>query len=570
MTYTITLRDAATNVQLRDLTNDVHDAMIGDTECSFGLPIDLAVAATLVDDFRARTVVVSHDGIATTYLLQRPTLTTHGIRCVAVNPIAVLDADRYSALWSSTSVGDWLAVRPEDTPNRLPDRFEMDTNNRLYIAAKKNEQFFAAAVTGAIGSLHYRVPSGGSRNPVAMQAEWEFLAPTATWKALAQYATASFGFAGLMIASLLGSGVKQTGAFCASFAGNPVMLLDLYYDSPTPTLYSGETGDCYFRLTKIRIATSTANMIATTIAASVAVGTQTVTPVIMANIAIGRQVVINSGASDSEMVTVTAVPTTTTFTAVFAKAHLAGATVRGIVIRDREVVADVLNQAVALNPTLGLSNSPLLITTSDRDYDGLQFDAAAPLDVLAQLAKPNAYTFGVQDDGVLWYGAAQGRAWIVQASDISLSRPIDTLVNQVLVGYENAAGVALVTTQATDAISVAQNGMTRRRIRAAQTTNVREAELIRDTALRDGTRRAVQATITIRRLYDSTGQRWPVDSLSGGDTLTLINLPAALSSPELRAFIVGEVSYFPETDNVEIALDTPEPRLDVLLARLAL
>ncbi|MCA0354724.1 MAG: hypothetical protein LCH85_22245 [Chloroflexi bacterium] len=560
--YTLTLRDALTNTHILDLTDQARDVAISDVECTFALPLDLAVAACLIDDYRLRWVTVNQHGVTRIYQLQRPSLASTGLQCVAVNLIAVLAMDSYSALWSDSNVGNWLET-PETIANRAPKLYIADKNNRLFIGLTKNVVYRNGQ--DAWG-WSYFTPITSTRQLLAIQCRYSIDLPTG-WVVSFQRVTRAGGYL-TTIRNITSAGAVISGALCDSFASTEGLEVVIYNGSGANYTHAGENATKFVTITSMRVVTTTANLINTTVAGAIGTGVQVITPASMQNISFGQQLVINTGASDSEMVSVSAT-TATTFTATFAKTHLAGATVRSMLVRDSEVVSDALTQAVTLNPSMGLSASNILISTSERDYDDLVFKLAQPIDVLQTLAKPSSFSFGVQEDGVLWFGNPASREWMVQAADVVVCRLLDTVVNSVAVVYHDAANTDQLTTTVTDPISIAQNGFTKRSMLEAATTSQREAELIRDTALSDGKARPVQAQIAIQRLYDRAGTRYPVDVLQRNDMITISNLPPLLASPELRSFTVGEVKYLPATDTVEVVLELPLPQLDVLLAQLA-
>jgi hypothetical protein len=136
--------------------------------------------------------------------------------------------------------------------------------------------------------------------------------------------------------------------------------------------------------------------------------------------------------------------------------------------------------------------------------------------------------------------------------------------------YQDARGISQVTAYATDAASVAANGITRRRTLSADTTSPTEAALIRDTALADQKKRTTQSSVTFRTLYDRAGVEYPPGMIKPGDTITITNLPAILSTFSLRTFTVADVGEDLITGAVAVVPEEPLPRLDVLFARLAL
>jgi hypothetical protein len=505
------------------------------------------------------------------YRVTTPTLIGDGVHFEGLSLDNALNDDDYSALWSSTSLQGWLPLRKADNSAYDPDRWAFDTNQAVGVVAKKNEKYANGGGNTTLGAIYRTVPPDSSRNAVVAQMEWEFLAPDATWGGGIIYGNADFTGLANLITPLAGSGVKQTGAVCAAFPSSALFGMQLYYNNPNPTLYIGETGDCYFRFTRVRLATSTTNMIATTITSgAIAVGAASPTVGSVANMYVGQRLVINSGAADSESVIVTAVGATT-FTATFSKAHAANATVRAIVIYDDEIIKDMHARALALNPSSGLKPSTALVQSSGRDRMDKEWHAAQPLRVMEELAKPVLYDYGVTGDGLLFYQprGTNARAWMVRASDIELARPLAGVVNSVRAAYQNAANQLQVTAYATDTVSVASNGLTRRRTIQADTTSPTEAALIRDTALSDTKKRPVQSRVSFRRLYDRSGAEYPPDQVQRGDTITIANLPAVFFSSQLRTFRVAETHIDVNTGLPSVTPEAPLPLLDVLLARLA-
>ena len=65
-----------------------------------------------------------------------------GVQLGALGDARALDDVLYTALWSDSSVAGWetsASTLGGILNNTIPDRFEIDTNNRLYIAPKKGE-----------------------------------------------------------------------------------------------------------------------------------------------------------------------------------------------------------------------------------------------------------------------------------------------------------------------------------------------------------------------------------------------------------------------------------------------
>ncbi len=576
MQPTIIIYNPATAMQVADMTRRARSPLITDVSISFTVQMGVEEAAQYIDRDQMLLMWITQYGRRRVYRLDSPTLIASGVRFEGYSPVVALaDAGGYSELWSTTSTAGWAPIQTVDNAAYKPDRWVFVTNQTIGIVASKNELYALGGGNTAIGATYYKLSAEMSRSLIVAQVEWEFLAPTATWGAGIFYGP-SFGGLTNLITPLAGSGAVQTGAVCATFTASSLFGIQLYYNSAVLTAYTGETGDCYFRIKTLRLATTTTNLISTTVTSgAILVGVVTVTITTggatnAGNIYVGQRLVINSGAADSEAVVVTAA-TATTFTATFAKAHLAGATVRAIVVYDQEIVRDIVSQTTTLNPTSGLSASTVLIQSSGQDLFDKQWSGAEPLDVLSELVKPVLYRFGVSPEGMLYYHprGTYARRWSVRAADIELARPLDTVYNSVRVAYRTASGLVQVTAYATNAASVAAIGLTRRRTIQAQTTSAAEAILIRDTALSDTKKRSGQSTVRFRRLFDESGVEYPADQMQPGDSTTITNLPPQLD-PALRTFTIAEVTIDMMTGLPSVVPENPLPQLlDVLLARLA-
>jgi hypothetical protein len=575
MQYTLAIVDPGRSST--DVSNRARNARVDGVRLAFDIPMDVLEASQYVDDSRIRLVTLARWGKVALFRLMTPKLIDDGVAFEAILLIAALEDDEYAAVWSDTLTSHWSVLTKDVLANRREDRYEMDTNNRVYISARKNEQFYnVSASDGTSGSQVLPIPADSSRKWLVLQCDYEYKTSDTTWRCSLQRFNSAWGNLGDAL-TLVGSTTVVRGAFCAAFAATEYLVATMLYNTATPTLFIGETGDCYFKLTNVRAATSTTNMVNTTVTSgAIAIGAATVSVSTAAgtnaaNLHVGQRVVINSGAADSESVVLTAVGVGT-ITATFTKAHLAGATVRAIVVYDQEIVSDILSQVTTLNPASGMKSSTALIRSSGRDLLDKAWSAASPISVISELAAPADYAYGVTEDAYLYYWpkGTNAREWSVRAADIELSRPVESTRNSIRVMYENAAGVPQVTAYATDAPSVAANGITRRRTISAQTSSATEAALIRDTALADQKKRATQSSVSFRKLYDRAGVEYPPGLIRPGDTITITNLPAILSTFSLRTFTVADVAEDLETGQVSVTPEEPLPRLDVLFARLAL
>jgi hypothetical protein len=176
----------------------------------------------------------------------------------AVGYAAALRDIRHTALWSSTRVSDWAIARPEQggiIANTTPDRFEIDTNNRLYITAKRDELFGSTANplgSTAVGALYLLRPSQSSRSIVAASFDWTVAG--AGWTADLITLNDDLTFGGVIPWSQTGTGSSTV---TATFAGAGGLAFRFYLTGANARI-AGETGDVYARLTNLRVQTTTA------------------------------------------------------------------------------------------------------------------------------------------------------------------------------------------------------------------------------------------------------------------------------------------------------------------------
>lgn len=177
---------------------------------------------------------------------------------------ALTDAP-YTALWSKTGTAGWREATADDRSSRIPELFEMDSNNRLYISPRAGETLSAST----IGGLTTETPDDGQKEFIVIEFDYALKAPSATWRA--QCIRWDRGYtAGTAIWTLGGNGSTQTGSQWIGFGSNPNARLEfvLFYNSGTPAAVGGSTGDIYLKITNVRVATHTSGVSSSEVLAS--------------------------------------------------------------------------------------------------------------------------------------------------------------------------------------------------------------------------------------------------------------------------------------------------------------
>lgn len=505
-----------------------------------------------------------------------------GLHMQALGAWRTLMDDRYTALWSTTSVADWRPATTDQLTNAGPERYQIDTNNRLFIAPQKNATYANAGANFMIGGVVFDLPDDATRNAATggIQFDYETNTP-ANWLTRLQ----TFNSAGALIAtpwSLASTGALATGSiYLNALAGNPARCIFEVLYNAAAAVYAGETGAAYLKITNVRITTTRTHEVNTTWSAPAGpvTGVQTVTPASMVGIYVGQRLFVRQGAAtNAESVVVTAM-SATTFTAAFVKNQGAGVAIQALQVYADDIVKDIVSQISTLNSTQ-LSSSAALIQSPGLDLTDEIYEDAVPTDILMHLAElgdnqatPRQWEVGVWEGRVLHFrprGSA-GRAWYVDVTSLEIARTLEDLVNSVYARYQDAQGRALRTAVNTDSASVARYGLTRRASLSTDTTSSTQAAVQRDAQLADHKDPLPRATVSFEAVYSADGARWPLYLVRSGDTVTIRNLPPSISTSidRVRTFRISHTLYNLNDRTLEIELEVPPPRLVTLLARRA-
>lgn len=508
-----------------------------------------------------RKLIVTRFGKIQVYRLHQPKVDGVIVQINAVSLQSALNDVEYNAFWSSTDLSDWYFVTGDMHGSVREKSFVSDKDNRLFIGLKKN-----AVYTGLGAAWAWETPLLSSRKSSYLQCTIETNLATAfvveIYKCNFRFNT----FSALFTISF--SGATETRALSMNYSAGDMLFIRVRNASSSNYTNTAEDGVNYFKMTSVRVASSNANAINSTIAAAISTGTQTVTPASMANIAVGRQLVINNGAADSEMITVTST-TATTFTATFAKAHAANSTVRGCFITDREIIQDVIATQRADNPNW-LNASSAWIQASADDQENRTYDQAKGIDVLADLAKRLDVVYGVKPSGeVYFYPSSQyRRVFAIDAESGSFHRPLANLINRTTATYDDQNNFARVTAAAKNLSSQVINGIVRSQTIDAPTTSTAKAATIRDLSLAQTSQRPLQIDYAVRAVYSEQGALYPIDSPQPNDQITIRNISTLWSPDVTQRIAIDDVQVTPALNRVELTPADPPDRLDRYLARI--
>lgn len=475
----------------------------------------------------------------------------------------------YTALWSTTSYEAFRPITEAEISNRSPARYAADTNNRLFFGPQKNASYANLADDF---SYIYIPPSGGSRLLIGVQFTYSITMPLG-WT-LRCMAHDLFDQNAITVFTINSTGVAQNGAIHATFAGRQSIYFDMFNSSGGTLTYTGETGANFYRITNLRVVTSTANRINTTLTAARAAGTNvTATVGSTAGMYVGQQLVINTAASPSEVVTVLSIGSATQFNATFANSYVAGQSVTGHQVYASEIVGDLVSTVAATNPTQ-LQSTASLITSPNRDIVDAVYEDQYPADIITALCQQGDSTgaqfeAGIDSQRRVYFRqvGSQARRWYVDVADLQLNRSLDGLRNSAYTVYADASGTPVRTASATNAASVVRYGLTRRQAVALQTTNSTYATAVRDAEVAANALVQPRAAFTVRAVYDANSARAPLAYVQAGDYLVLRNLPPTASSTidSIRTFRITRTEYDPFSDSLSIEPEAPATTLDALV-----
>lgn len=570
MYFSVGLQDLRTGETI-DLTRRVlrnRSPKLDSKAITFEIKCKSDEASQYVDDPRVRLVIASRFGHRYIYRLGQCSLTRIGVRFEGYNLTASLDGIEYSRLWSTSKFEDWKPMKREQISNRAPERFEMDTNNRIQIAPRKGE----VMSNGAVGEMMFTMPRDSNTQITAVQIEWECNAPVGY---LMRFDSRNGDALTLVqtLGTFLSTGAVVYGAHVVGITSADRLCFSFYWNSGVASTYAGESGAAYARITAIRLINAPlVESVVTTSNNAIPIGVGvTITPASMDNVYEGQRIVLSSSltAATSEAVTVLSVGATT-FTATTTKSHLVGATIRSLVVTDKQIVDDLIDRVKSANPYVGTSSAKLLVQSSGRDVSDATWSLARASSVLADLSKKSGYEWGVNRSGQVFYlpRGTYAMNWQVRFADLELSRSFIDTYSAVQVKYRRPDDEALFTGYMTSLPILVMTGVASQKTVDVDTTLGTDAIQVQATALADQKNTGIQSGVTFKKLYDIYGNEYPPEYVQPGDTISISNLPSLLNAEAYRKFVVAETAVDLATGRPSVVPENPLQLLDVLLANI--
>jgi len=178
-----------------------------------------------------------------------------GVRLTALGYWRAFSDMPYFAVFSTTRVGDWEVLKITDDNAIYNERYQLDTNNRLFITPVKGNTYGNTGVGNKHAELGYRGLDQGLRQIVACSFTYDLTMP-ANWKAYLQSADSAW-VRGTVQWSLAGNGAQQTGTQTLTFTGTDRLVFLLRFEA-ADAAYAPETGINYLKITNLRVQTTTA------------------------------------------------------------------------------------------------------------------------------------------------------------------------------------------------------------------------------------------------------------------------------------------------------------------------
>lgn len=503
-----------------------------------------------------------------------------GLRITALGAWVAFNDAPYTALWSDRSLDPWKIVTFEDNAmaGLNPERYDMDKNNRLYIALKEGEAIGAGTNFAMWG---FQIPHLSSRNITGIQYDWEFTAPVG-FQWYLQGRGLNWSTAGSVnILSVNGTGAQLNGSHSFSFAAIPVssqVAIDFLLYNNTGGTYNVAvpTGTYYLKITNIRVVTSVANMIDTTFTANRNAGVN-VTATIGSNarMFVGQKIIVaNAAGTVSETVTVLSLTSTNQFNATFVLNYVIGDVVRAQVIYPDEIIKDCVSMISTLN-SAQLSAVTSLIQSQAIDLDQEVYEDQYPTEIINHLIDKSDtlarqwVAMCYEDRQLIVRPRGSGTAWYTNVPTLEIVRTLEELANSVYAVYNDPSDRKLRTTTNTDTFSTGQFAITKRRAIEVDTLSSVQAAFVRDTHLNKHKDPVPRANITIKQVMDQYDNPYFLFFVRADDTLTIRNLPPILGATvdKIRTLVITKTDYDVIKNELSIELELPSPRLDILIAQ---
>lgn len=183
--------------------------------------------------------------------LEDVTIAGEGLRLGAFGAWRALSDTPYTALWSDTSVAEWVVLKNTDFSIAYEDRFNFDTNNRISISPKRGITYGNSPVI--LGTIAYQVPSASSQLITNVAFHYAANLP-AGWDVglVVCDDVNNTGTSTVWSVTATGSGLVSVSGFTKA-----VIRFYMYYNAAN-AVYGADDGTHYLRITNLRVTTQAA------------------------------------------------------------------------------------------------------------------------------------------------------------------------------------------------------------------------------------------------------------------------------------------------------------------------
>ena len=216
------------------------------------LDMPIKIAAEYFGDYSMLDLVISADaepiwrGRAEDY-----ETTDRGLRIAFFGAWRALTDAPYTALWIDSSYANYEQLTENDDAAALPARWQMDNNQRLYLAPTTGEKYSSSE---ALGMWGYAIPDGSERQITRVEFNWA-MDGSSDWRARVCRRDSSWGHLAT-VWTQDGNGSAQSGSGAVTVTACDRLTFEFIFNASSAT-YSGDTGDTYARFTAPMIKTTT-------------------------------------------------------------------------------------------------------------------------------------------------------------------------------------------------------------------------------------------------------------------------------------------------------------------------
>lgn len=253
------LYESATGGLLADWTATAKGVRIASNEHGYQsleafIPMTLEAAFRFYDAVPGRLIHLNYGG-GTVWAgrVEDRKLVDGGLEIVALGHWRALSDAPYTALWSSKSYAGMIPVTGDMVSGYLPERWQLDNNNRIFMALVNGETYNN---NNHYGGLVFRNPHRGERKIQVVGYDYDIDLPT-DWKVeLVGY---DEGFAsGAVEWTFASAGAPATGSQTVTLAAQKdFVVFRVYNSSGIAVTFAGQTASKYAKITGLRVKSTT-------------------------------------------------------------------------------------------------------------------------------------------------------------------------------------------------------------------------------------------------------------------------------------------------------------------------